>query len=205
MGFLSVLGYAQQVVKERVQPGERVIDATMGTGVDTLFLARLTGPRGAVAAFDVQEGALELTRKRLHRELGVEGSTHVSLYHTSHDAMHQALNEEWHGSTAAIMFNLGYLPTDEADKQIMTVPESTLAALETGLTLLRPGGVLSIVLYPGHAGGDDEANKVQLWAQSLPARHGQAVIYRMLQRPDAPYVIAVEKRKQPDSEFKNKV
>ncbi|TQR44814.1 MULTISPECIES: class I SAM-dependent methyltransferase [Paenibacillus] len=195
MGFLSVLGYAQQVVKERVQPGERVIDATMGTGVDTLFLARLTGSRGSVAAFDVQEEALELTRKRLHRELGEDEYAHVSLLQASHHAMNEVLGEEWSGTTAAIMFNLGYLPTNEADKRIMTVPETTLTALDNGLSMLRPGGVLSIVLYPGHSGGDDEADQVRAWAESLPARLGQAVIYRMLQRPDAPYVIAVEKRK----------
>lgn len=196
MGFLSILGYAQQVVKERVQPGERVIDATMGTGVDTLFLARLTGPLGAVAAFDVQEEALELTRKRLRRELGPGGSAHVSLHRMNHDAMDQALMDEWQGTTAAIMFNLGYLPTGEADKQIMTLPETTLSALENGLSMLRPGGILSIVVYPGHAGGDDEADKVRAWAQLLPAQLGQAVVYRMLQRPKAPYVIAVEKRNE---------
>ncbi|MCY9528487.1 class I SAM-dependent methyltransferase [Paenibacillus alvei] len=195
MGFLSVLGYAQQVVKERVQPGERVIDATMGTGVDTLFLTRLTGSRGSVAAFDVQEEALELTRKRLHRELGEDECAHVSLLQASHHAMNEVLGEEWSGTTAAIMFNLGYLPTNEADKRIMTVPETTLTALDNGLSMLRPGGVLSIVLYPGHSGGDDEADQVRAWAESLPARLGQAVIYRMLQRPDAPYVIAVERRK----------
>lgn len=194
MGFLSILSYAQQVVKERVQPGERVIDATMGTGVDTLFLARLTGPLGAVAAFDVQEEALELTRKRLRHELGPDGSAHVSLHRMSHDAMDQALMDEWQGTTAAIMFNLGYLPMDDADRQIMTLPETTLSALESGLSMLRPGGILSIVVYPGHAGGDNEADKVQAWAQCLPAQLGQAVIYRMLQRPEAPYVIAVEKR-----------
>lgn len=194
MGFLSVLGYAQQVVKERVQLGERVIDATMGTGVDTLFLARLVGPCGRVAAFDIQEKALERTRKRLDQHLGMAGSAHVTLHHASHDMMRQVLEDVWCGTTAAMMFNLGYLPIAEADKRVMTTPATTLAALETSLTLLRPRGILSIVVYPGHVGGEDEADAVHTWAQMLPARSGQTVIYRMLQRTDAPYVIAVEKR-----------
>lgn len=194
MGFLSTLGYAQQVVEKRVQRGDRVIDATMGTGVDTLFLARLTGPCGQVAAFDVQERALQLTRKRLVQTFGLEGSAHVTLHHASHDTMHQVLAHTWRGTTAAIMFNLGYLPTVEADKRIMTSPLTTIAALKISLAMLRPSGVLSIVVYPGHAGGDDEADAVQTWAQMLPDRLEQAVMYRMLQRANAPYVIAVEKR-----------
>ena len=61
--------------------------------------------------------------------------------------------------------------------------------------MLRPGGVLSVVLYPGHEGGDREAAAVEAWAAGLPAHVGQAVVYRMLQRPHAPYVIGVEKRR----------
>ncbi|MCY9512522.1 class I SAM-dependent methyltransferase [Paenibacillus apiarius] len=194
MGFLSVLSYGQQIVKERVQPGDRVIDATMGTGVDTLFLARLVGPRGEVAAFDIQAEALELTRQRLRSALGADGSARASLHLASHAEMRGALPPSWHGATAAVMFNLGYLPTVEADKRIMTAPSTTLAALDAALTLLRPGGVLSVVLYPGHEGGDREADAVRAWAEALPAALGQAVVYRMLQRPEAPYVIGVEKR-----------
>ncbi|WP_028593107.1 class I SAM-dependent methyltransferase [Paenibacillus assamensis] len=195
MGFLSVLSFAQQVVKERVQLGDRVVDATMGTGVDTLFLARLVGERGHVAAFDIQAQALELTRKRLHSGLGLDTAAHVDLRLASHADLVGALPPEWHGQTAAVMFNLGFLPTAEADKAVMTEPSTTLAALEGALALLRPGGVLSVVLYPGHDGGDREADAVQAWAAGLPQVVGQALIYRMLQRPHAPYAIAIERRR----------
>ncbi|UHA72240.1 tRNA (mnm(5)s(2)U34)-methyltransferase [Paenibacillus sp. 481] len=206
MGFLSVLSYAQQLVKERVQPGDFVVDATMGTGVDTLFLARLVGPRGAVAAFDVQEQALVLTQKRLHEAdemLDVPKvqeasraarSTQVGLHLASHADMLEVLPPTWHGKTAAVMFNLGYLPTADANKAVITESGTTLKALESAMTLLRPGGVLSIVLYPGHDGGDREADAVLAWATALPQGMGQAVTYRMPQRPHAPYAIGVEKR-----------
>ncbi|WP_028545992.1 class I SAM-dependent methyltransferase [Paenibacillus taiwanensis] len=194
MGFLSVLSYAQQVVKERVHLGDLVVDATMGTGVDTLFLARLVGERGHVAAFDIQQEALRLTTERLHAALGVDGAKHVALRHASHASMPALLPPSWLGQTAAVMFNLGFLPAAEADKSVMTEPGSTLAALEGALSLLRPGGVLSVVLYPGHEGGDREAAAVEAWAEQLPAHAGQAVVYRMVQRQHAPYVIAIEKR-----------
>ncbi|MGZ9583498.1 class I SAM-dependent methyltransferase [Paenibacillus marinisediminis] len=195
MGFLSVLSYAQQIVKERVHPGDLAVDATMGTGVDTLYLARLVGERGQVAAFDIQAQAAELTRRRLIDALGPDAAARVDLRIASHAAMQEALPPAWRGQTAAVMFNLGYLPVAEADKAVMTEPSTTLEALEGALALLRPGGVLSVVLYPGHEGGDREAAAVEAWAAGLPAHVGQAVVYRMLQRPHAPYVIGVEKRR----------
>ncbi len=39
-----------------VQAGDTVVDATAGNGHDTLFLAKLVGPSGAVYAIDVQVG-----------------------------------------------------------------------------------------------------------------------------------------------------
>ena len=48
---------AEVVTKEDI-----VVDATMGNGHDTLFLAQLAKQ---VYAFDIQEQALEKTRKRL--------------------------------------------------------------------------------------------------------------------------------------------
>lgn len=195
MGFLSVLSYAQQIVKERVHPGDLAVDATMGTGVDTLFLARLVGERGQVAAFDIQTQAVELTRQRLVDALGPDQAERAQLCIASHAAMLKTLPPSWQGQTAAVMFNLGFLPVAEADKSVMTEPSTTLTALEEALQLLRPGGVLSVVLYPGHDGGDREAAAVEAWAAALPAHVGQAVVYRMLQRPHAPYVIGVEKRR----------
>ncbi|MEC0063617.1 SAM-dependent methyltransferase, partial [Paenibacillus thiaminolyticus] len=41
---------------------------------------------------------------------------------------------------------------------------------------------------------------VRAWAETLPAARGQAVVYRMLQRPEAPYVIAVEKARSRSAE-----
>ena len=56
---------ARDALLQVVQPGSTVVDATMGNGDYTLFLAELTGPEGLVYAFDIQEGALESTGKLL--------------------------------------------------------------------------------------------------------------------------------------------
>ena len=46
---------AADYVRRAVRPGDRVVDATMGNGKDTAFLAELVGEDGHVTAFDVQE------------------------------------------------------------------------------------------------------------------------------------------------------
>ena len=52
---------AQAAVGAALGDGARAIDATMGNGHDTLFLARAVGPQGRVIAFDVQDAALAAT------------------------------------------------------------------------------------------------------------------------------------------------
>jgi hypothetical protein len=62
------------------------------------------------------------------------------------------------GKIAAVVFNLGYLPG--ADKSYITKTETTLIAIDAALSVLRNGGRLIIVVYPGHSGGDLEAAAV---------------------------------------------
>ena len=194
MGFLSVLSYAHKLVQERLQPGGTAIDATGGTGADTLFLALTAGPKGRVFTFDIQEEALKLTRQRL--ENNSSGSlSEVHLIHASHADMPGHIPPSLHGQISAVMFNLGYLPSEKADKQVITLPDSTLSALEAALELVRPGGIITVVLYPGHEGGAQEAAAVEAWASSLPQRCAQSIQYRNLQRPHAPYLIALERKK----------
>ncbi|KKO53550.1 class I SAM-dependent methyltransferase [Paenibacillus sp. DMB20] len=192
MGFLSVLSFAHKLAAERLKPGGIAIDATAGTGADTLFLARTAGNRGRVFAFDIQEEALALTRQRLAKE---DMLAEVTLFHGSHDRMKSLIPASYQGKASVVMFNLGYLPSETSDKTVITSPDSTIPALEAALEMLAPGGVITIVLYPGHDGGSLEAAAVEAWASSLPQRSAQAVMYRGIQRPDAPYLIALERKK----------
>lgn len=193
MGFLSVLSYAHQLVAARVQPGDTTIDATVGTGADTLFLAKAAGRRGRVYGFDIQQEALQLARRRLDEDES-PSLAEVSLLLQGHEQMRKAVPDKLHGKVAAVMFNLGYLPSEGADPSVITHTDSTLAALDTALYLLRPRGILTAVLYPGHAGGGEEAEAVLKWASALPVSSGQSIIYRQLQRAASPYVVAVDKK-----------
>ncbi|NMO96096.1 class I SAM-dependent methyltransferase [Paenibacillus lemnae] len=194
MGFLSVLSFAHKLVTERLAPGGIAIDATAGTGADTLFLAQKAGRSGKVFAFDIQEQALSITQERLAKA-GTEPLAEVKLVHSSHAGMNDIIPASVHGKISAIMFNLGYLPAEGADKELITSPASTLPALDTALELLAPGGVITIVVYPGHPGGDQEARAVEEWCSSLSPLQAQTVMYRGLQRSEAPYLIAIERKK----------
>ncbi|WP_054957589.1 tRNA (mnm(5)s(2)U34)-methyltransferase [Paenibacillus dakarensis] len=194
MGFLSVLSFAHKLAAERLKSSGIAVDATAGTGADTLILAKAAGPRGRVFAFDIQQEALELTRRRLMKEPS-ERLAEVSLFQDSHSNMQAHIPAEYHGKISVIMFNLGYLPSEQADKKIITSSDSTLPALEASLKLLSPGGIVTIVVYPGHEGGGQEAAAVEAWASALPQRTAQAIVYRGLQRPNAPFLIALERKK----------
>ncbi|RUT28437.1 SAM-dependent methyltransferase [Paenibacillus zeisoli] len=193
MGFQSVLSMAHQLAGARLQPGDTAIDATAGTGADTLFLALACGRRGQVFSFDVQAEALILTERRLAKEEQAK-LAQVTLLQRSHAEMKEAVPAKLHGRLGAVMFNLGYLPAEGADSSLITEPASTMAALKAAMELLRPRGIITAVLYPGHPGGADEAAAVQDWAASLPLSEGQSLIYRQLQKAAAPYLIAIEKK-----------
>lgn len=191
MGFPSILTQAQLLVLDTLREGAAAIDATVGNGVDTLFLARAVGPKGKVFAFDIQSEAIEAARARFARECTDDSG--VSWQLRSHAEMAEAIPAEWHGRVGAVLFNLGYLPG--GDPTVITRMESTLPALEASLRMLRSRGVLAIVVYPGHPGGDEEAAAVERWASELPPSEFQTVKYQFLnplQPP--PYLIGVSKR-----------
>ncbi|MGQ8871284.1 class I SAM-dependent methyltransferase [Paenibacillus sp. TSA_86.1] len=194
MGFLSVLSCAHQWVGSRLQPGDCAVDATVGTGADTLFLAQQVGPRGHVIGFDIQSEALTLAQSRIrkHSEGSKLGS--ISMLELSHARMAEAVPDVWIGRVGAVMFNLGYLPAEGANTSVITETASTITALEAATTLLRPRGIITVVLYPGHDGGAQEAEAVSTWAAALPVEQAQVVMYRQMQRETSPYLIGIEKK-----------
>ena len=146
-----------------LQPGELAIDATIGNGHDTKFLARITGPRGEVHGFDIQADAMAKTQQLLKDENLAEN---VTLHHAGHENMDRHLPPGTRDNVTAIIFNLGYLPG--GDKSCITCKGTTLKALHLAFNnYLRPGGILSILCYPGHHGGDEESKAVEHWLSTL--------------------------------------
>lgn len=149
----------------QVRPGDRALDLTAGNGHDTAALARLVGPDGLVWAFDVQPAALTATRARLEAA-GLLGQVRLIQSDHRHWLRHAP---EAQGLITAAVANLGYLPG--SDQSTITRPESSVPAIETAWQALRPGGLLTVLIYRGHPGGAEEDAAIATWA----ARTGSPV------------------------------
>lgn len=187
----QAVAFSHQLLQSVLQPGDAAVDATCGNGHDTLMLARAVGPSGRVLAMDVQEQAVTATRRRLD-EADLAGR--VTVMQQDHAGLGGVLAEGAWPAPRAVIFNLGYLPG--GDRARITRPASTLPAAQAALDAVLPGGLVILVCYPGHPGGDEEAGAVENWAAALPDHRVLAAGYRFLnQTRDPPLVVAVERRK----------
>lgn len=151
---------AHLLIRNHLQSDDIAIDATCGNGQDTLFLASLL-TNGKIYALDIQEAALARTQEKL-RASGFEDR--VELLHQSHATFPESIHP---GSVKLIVYNLGYLPG--GDRHLTTLTDTTMQSLNAALPLLKNDGALSIMLYPGHAEGTKEAERVTEWAKGLPS------------------------------------
>lgn len=187
----TAVRWAQTVLQSRLRKGDIVVDATAGNGHDALFLAQHVLPDGQFFIFDVQSEALKQTRVRLtenHVPLD-----RVTFIHGGHETLDTALPESLRGKVRAIMFNLGYLPG--GDKHLITQPATTLMALQSALEWLDDDGLLTVVAYPGHDGGREEALALEQWMTALPVDRFEVQKMAYLNfRPTTPFCLMVKKR-----------
>lgn len=180
--MLRPLQMAHAFLEEVVTDEDIVVDATMGNGHNTLFLARLAKK---VYAFDIQEQAVEQTTKRL-AEAKLDN---VELLLTGHENVDQYVE-----SIKAAIFNLGYLPS--ADKTVITQPHTTIQALEKLCQRLVAGGRIAIMIYYGHAGGDVERDAVLDFVSQLPQQEFTVALYKTInQINQPPFLVMIEKLK----------
>lgn len=177
---------ATEYIMRVVGEGDTAIDATMGNGHDTLCLASLVGTSGHVFAFDVQQQAIDSTRKLLEEERMLP---RVTLLHTGHENIAHYVSFP----VTAVMFNLGWLPG--GDKQITTRTHTTLCALEGSLSLIKPGGVVTVCVYPGHEEGDIERMAVEELLSSLDVRRFTVLHHRFINTKEGtPELFLVQKQ-----------
>ena len=186
--FRSARFWAAELVGAALCPGARAVDATMGNGGDTLWLCERVGEDGRVYAFDVQPEAVARTRARLD-EAGL--GERAALFCAGHERMAELVPEP----VDAVMFNLGWLPG--AAHAVTTRTETTLAAAEAALTLLKPEGIVTICVYPGHAEGERELEALTRWAAALDGRRWDALLKGYLNQPKRPpQLIAIRRKKE---------
>ena len=170
-----------------------VIDATCGNGNDSIVLAEILLANESEKAastcellcVDVQELACERTTSALREVLPPsvivigpndenknksrgtnESNKLVRVLNESHERLPRPNDE---ASVGLIVYNLGWLPGSNQEnfngKECVTTMETTLSSLVDATSLLRVGGMLSVVTYPQT--GPDEDATVKLFVTCL--------------------------------------
>ncbi|MBU8905280.1 class I SAM-dependent methyltransferase [Desertibacillus haloalkaliphilus] len=188
MKLHGILPFARFLLEAALEKGGIAIDCTIGNGNDTLYLANLVGSEGHVYGFDIQGQALINTKERLQEHGVLERTT---LFEASHDQIDTLIPKETRINAA--IFNLGYLPG--GNKEIVTEPTSTIAALEQLLARLEPGGIIVLVVYHGHEQGKVERDAVTEFVTAIDQKSCHVLRYEFVnQTNNPPFILALEKR-----------
>lgn len=183
MNSYQITAWCSHFISNHVNQGDICIDATMGNGNDTELLCRLVGETGHVHAFDIQETALEHTKKRLESSNLLSRCT---LHLISHTQMAQYCSPE---SVSCIVFNFGYLPC--ADHTICTQPKSSIAAIQSGLSLLQKNGLMSLCIYSGGDTGFAERDAILSFLKTLDPKKYLVILSQYYNRPNHPPIPAM--------------
>lgn len=190
MKLERILPFARTLLEKAVKDGDAVVDATLGNGHDALFLAGLVGETGRVYGFDVQEEAVTASKERIQSH---GFSDRVSFFHQGHEKLSECIPSEEHGKITGAIFNLGYMPG--SDKTVITKPDTTISAIEQLLEIMAPEGIIVIVIYHGHPGGDVERDGLRQFCMQLEQNAAHVLQYQFMnQKNNPPFIVAIEKR-----------
>lgn len=176
---IAITSWCQQRIRQLMPEPVTCIDATAGTGQDTLFLCELTGENGKIYAMDIQEEALKQAKHRVE-EAGYLNK--VTFIHDGHENMDAYIGQE--EKVDLIMFNLGYLPGGDHKKA--TTYETTRKAVERGLLHLRPGGLMTLMIYSGGDSGFEERDALLPFLKGIDAREYTVIVESFYNKPNTP-------------------
>lgn len=144
----KIVDFVHMLIKNSYfgQDNLQFVDATCGNGFDTLFLCNVAGSSGHVKAFDIQDQAIERTKKLL------EDNIKFNNYEIIKDS-HELISKYLTSNIDAAIFNLGYLPF--SDKTITTKGDTTLSAIKSLLPYLKDTGRIYVTTYISHDIGNE--------------------------------------------------
>lgn len=173
----QITEFCHNFIRKHVSLGDICIDATAGNGNDTEFLCSLAGTTGKVYAFDVQEEAVLHTKERLNA-----GGYTAEIILDGHEHMKKYIQEP--GQISCIVFNFGYLPG--GDHALSTKADTSIAAIEAGLELLKPGGLMSLCIYSGGDTGFEEKDAIMEYLKTLDNKKYLVIVSSYYNRPNHP-------------------
>lgn len=184
--FLTKVTDINKLYLEKIiNKGDIVVDATMGNGYDTVFLSKLVGESGKVYSFDIQELALKSTSEKLEKE----SIKNVELILDGHENILNYVKEK----ISCVIFNLGYLP--KGNHSIITKPNTTIKAINNSLNILKENGIVSICIYSGHVGGNEEKEEVYNFVRKINQNDFNVLHTKFInQINNPPELILIEKK-----------
>ena len=185
--MIDLIQLEKQFLAAHIKEGGTAVDFTMGNGHDTAWLSKAVGENGHVYAFDIQEKALESTRKTLKDENCPDNCT---LICDSHSNVLDYIKEP----ICAGVFNLGYLP-GSGNKNITTLRHTTKLAVEGAISLLDRDAILLIAVYPGHEEGKLEGEMLEEYLSTLDRKKICVSCFRIVNSPTSPYFFVIQTKK----------
>jgi predicted methyltransferase len=177
----QILDIAHIYMKNFISNQDVVVDMTMGRGYDTLFLA---GISKFVYAFDIQEVALEHTKKRMEKS----GFQNYKLILDNHKNIIKHVKDFKY-----VVYNLGYLPN--GNKEITTKKYTTVKSLAKVLNYLKDNGMVFMVVYKGHNEGYEESKAIHVFLSKLDQnRYKILKTYLPYQDNRPPYLLCIHKK-----------
>jgi hypothetical protein len=177
-----ILDTAHLFLKNEINRDDIILDMTMGNGHDTLFISKLSQH---VYAFDIQDQAIEETKKRLSDH----HITHVNLIKDDHFNF-----DSYVDTLKGAIFNLGYLPG--GNKEITTSGKHTVDTTKKCLTYLQVGGFILFVVYVGHEEGKLESESLSMFLESLdPSFYKILKVEMPFIKNNPPYIYMIYKLK----------
>lgn len=153
------------------------VDATLGQGKDTEFFLSQNVRR--VYGFEIQKDVYVKTKQKIQNEK-------AALYCIGHEHMAEIIHE----SVDVIIFNFGYFPS--GDHALTTHVDTSIQAIQQGLSLLKIKGRMALVLYP-HEEGKKEALSIEAYLKGCRNLQIHKVQNFMVEQ--CPYLLFIEKRR----------
>lgn len=178
MENFSALQLAHKIIAEHVRAGDICIDATAGRGKDTAFLCSIVGESGRVIALDIQDEAVRSTNALIKEKnydsiCGVYLDCHSNIGKYAQD-----------GTVSCITFNFGWLPA--GDHNVFTCAQTSIPAIESGLKLLKNGGVMSLCIYYGGVNGFGERDALLEYLKTVDNYKYTVILSQFYNRPNNP-------------------
>ncbi len=179
MNRLPLIDFSKNIIREKKNI-KVAVDMTCGNGNDTLFLSELAEE---VIAFDIQEIAIENTRKLLEKN----SRENVRFIGESFENIAKYTDE-----VDVVMYNLGYLP--DGDKSIVSTADITVNSINEVLKILSSGGIVSIMCYVGHEAGEEEKIAVETLIKDLDNKRYEVLKFEPINKINPPILYILIKK-----------